>query len=52
MVTGLMYAKLKPQNLIDWGSESAIDPINTLVYIQARNPHLEVGVDWNKSYTM
>jgi hypothetical protein len=30
-----MHAKLKPQNLIDWGSESAIDPINPLVYIQA-----------------
>jgi hypothetical protein len=26
--------KIKPQNLHDWGSESAIGPINPLVYIQ------------------
>ena len=32
-----MHAKLKPQNLHDWGSESAIVPVNPLAYIQARN---------------
>ncbi len=31
----LILLKIKPQNLIDWGSESAVDPINPLVYIQA-----------------
>ena len=30
-----LYLDLKPQNLRDWSSESAIDPINPLVYIQA-----------------
>ena len=31
------HKKNKPQNLRDWGSESAIDPINPPVYIQASN---------------
>ncbi len=30
-----LYLDLKPRNLHDWGSQSAIDPINPLVYIQA-----------------
>ena len=29
------HKKMKPQNMHDWGSESAIDPKNPLVYIQA-----------------
>ena len=33
MMSALSLLKIKPQNLIDWGSESAIDPINPLVYI-------------------
>jgi hypothetical protein len=37
MIAALNFQYLKPQNLRDWGSESAIDPINPLVYIQARN---------------
>ncbi len=36
-MSALKGENMKPQNLIDWGSESAIDPINPLVYIQARN---------------
>jgi hypothetical protein len=39
MMSAFHHKKIKPQNLHDWGSESAIDPINPLVYIQARNRH-------------
>jgi hypothetical protein len=35
-------SKVRPSNLHDWGSESAIDPINPLVYIQARHLQSEV----------
>jgi hypothetical protein len=34
-VPAFHHKKFKPQNLRDWGSESAIDPINPPVYIQA-----------------
>jgi len=37
MMAAFYDEKLKPLNLHDLGSESAIDPINPLVYIQARN---------------
>jgi hypothetical protein len=36
-MSALKYHIFKPQNLRDFGSESAIDPINPLVYIQASN---------------
>jgi hypothetical protein len=36
-MSALILLKIKPQNLHDWGSESTIDPINPLVYIQASN---------------
>jgi hypothetical protein len=34
-IPALKYHIFKSQNLHDWGSVSAIDPINPLVYIQA-----------------
>ncbi len=48
MMSALKYHIFKPQNLHDWGSESAIDPINPLVYIQARHREFKTGLIRNK----
>jgi hypothetical protein len=48
-MAALKYHIFKPQNLHDWGSESAIDPINPLVYIQARHHEFKTGLGWNKN---
>jgi hypothetical protein len=42
--SALDQSKIRPSNLHDWGSESAIDPINPLVYIQASNLEFESSV--------
>ena len=43
MISALSLSKIKPQNLHDWGSQSAIDPINPLVYIQAYYLEFKIG---------
>ncbi len=48
MIAALILLKIKLQNLQDWGSESAIDPINPLVYIKARNREFKTGLIRNK----
>jgi hypothetical protein len=42
MIAALKYHILKPQNLHDSETQSAIDPTNPLVYIEARNLALRV----------
>jgi len=46
--SALDQSKIRPSNLHDWGSESGIDPINPLVYIQARHRELKIGLDRSK----
>ena len=48
LIAALKYHIFKPQNLRDWGSEPAIDPINPLVYIQARNHQFKTGKGRNE----
>ncbi len=48
MIAALKYHISKPQNLHDSETQSAIDPINPLVYIQARNLQFKTGTGRNE----
>jgi hypothetical protein len=48
--TASILPRFEARKIRDWGSKSAIDPINPVVYIQARNRQFKtalVGFDWS-----
>jgi hypothetical protein len=49
MISALNQSKIRPLKMHDWGSESGIDPINTLVYIQARHLASRIA-EWYETY--
>jgi hypothetical protein len=48
MMPALNHSKIRPSKIHDSETQSAIDPINPLVYIQARYRHLKTGLGWTE----